>query len=183
MFVFLALPALLAIPVWIVAVVVKFISVALPGRRADWSRDLLRWCAAMAAAAAVGLYMLGLGAVQLSAHESESGASSSPAPSCRDTGVDDSTLQHLVGHRTSYVPLRFDCVLDDGTTYPSSNGYAWLNGLTAVFGATAGVLVVLLGTSFVTRRVALRAAASAAPPAAGSGLRGGSDQICHRPPP
>ncbi|MFE5195975.1 hypothetical protein ACFQ93_19950 [Streptomyces sp. NPDC056601] len=180
MFVFLALPALLAIPVWIVAVVVKFVSVALPGRRADWSRDLLRWCAAMAAAAAVGLYVLGLGAVQLSAHESESGASSSPAPSCRDADVDDSTLQHLVGHRASYVPLRFDCVLDDGTTYPSSHGYAWLNGLTAAFGATAGVLV---GTSLVTRRVALRAAAPAAPPAVGSGFRGDLDQICQRPPP
>ncbi|PJN11749.1 hypothetical protein CG723_12895 [Streptomyces sp. CB01635] len=143
-FVFLALPALVAIPVWVVAVVVKFVSVALPGRRADWSLDLLRWCAAMAAAAAAGLYVLGLGAVQLSEHESESGASSSPAPSCRDA-VDDSTLQHLVGHRTSYVPLRFDCVLDDGTTYPSSSGYAWLNGLTAAFGVTAGLLVVTAG--------------------------------------
>jgi hypothetical protein len=147
-FVFLALPALLAVPVWVVAVVVKVISVALPGRRADWSRDLVRWCAAMAAAATVGLYVLGLGAVQLSAHESESGASSSPAPSCRD--ADDSTLQHLVGHRSSYVPLRFDCVLDDGSTYPSSSGYAWLNGLTAAFGVTAGVLVVTAG--FVTER-------------------------------
>ncbi|MGW2083407.1 hypothetical protein ACWCOW_42365, partial [Streptomyces sp. NPDC001939] len=54
------------------------------------------------------------------------------------------------GHRTSYVPLRFDCVLDDGTTYPSSSGYAWLNGLTAAFGVTAGVLVVTAG--FVTER-------------------------------
>ncbi|MFF1685214.1 MULTISPECIES: hypothetical protein [unclassified Streptomyces] len=150
MFVFLLLPALLALPVWIVAVVIKLISVALPGRRADWKMDLLRWGAAMAAAAAVTLYVVGLGAIQWSEHESESGADSSPARACRDADVDDSTLRHLVGHRASYVPLAFDCVLDDGRTYPSSSGYAWLNGLTATFGVGAGVLMVTAG--FVTER-------------------------------
>ena len=142
-FVLLAVPALLATPVWIIAVVVKLLSVALPGRRADWSLDLLRWCAAMAAAAAVGLYAIGLGAVQLAEHESQSGADSSPAVSCRD--VETSTLEHLVGSRPSYVPLGFDCVLDDGTTYPSSSGYAWVNGLSVGFGLGAVVLAVAGG--------------------------------------
>ncbi|MFF1356156.1 hypothetical protein [Streptomyces sp. NPDC058297] len=151
MFVILIMPALLALPVWIVVVVIKLISVALPGRRVDWKMDLLRWGAAMAAAAAVVLYVLGLGGVQLSEHQSESGADSSPAPACRDADVDGSTLRHLVGHRASYVPLAFDCVLDDGRTYSSSSGYyAWLNGLTATFGVGAGALVVTAG--FVSER-------------------------------
>jgi hypothetical protein len=132
---------MLASPVWCIAVVVKLISVALPGRRPDWGGHLLRWSAGMAAAAAVGVYFLAAGAVQFSEHESQSGTDSSPAPACRD-GVARDTVRHLVGHRASYVPPGFDCVLDDGTTYASSSGYAWMNTLVVVFSVAAAAFAV-----------------------------------------
>jgi hypothetical protein len=165
MFVLMALGALLASPVWLVAVGIKFISVALPGRRTDWSVNLLRWCAAMAAIAAAGLYVMGLGAVQLSAHESESGADSSPSPSCRE--AEPSTLDHLTGYRPSYLPLGFDCVLDDGTTYPSSDGYARMNALIVGFGVGAAVLAVTGGLVAERRARAQTAEAIAAVDGAG----------------
>ncbi|MFI9586768.1 hypothetical protein ACIHCQ_34185 [Streptomyces sp. NPDC052236] len=150
MFVFALLmyPALFAVPVWLIAVAVKLISVALPGRRTDWSVDLLRWCVGMAAAAAVGLCVLGLGMVQFEEHDSQSGADSTPSHSCRD--VPPSTMEHLFGQQPSYLPLGFDCVLDDGTTYPSSDIYAWMNALIVGFGVGAVVLAVAGG--FVAER-------------------------------
>lgn len=139
MFILLAFAALIASPFWLLAVVVKLISAALPGRRTARGVHLMRWCAAMAAVAAVGIYVMGLGAVQFATNEAESGANSSPAPACRATAPGN--VEDLSGHRPSYLPLRFDCVLDDGTTYPSSSSYGWLNVLTIGFGASAVVLV------------------------------------------
>lgn len=118
MFVLLALAALLAAPVWAIAVVVKLLSVVLRGRRPDRRVGLLRWGAGMAAAAGIILLAMALGAVEMSDHESRSGTDSSPAPACRDAAPH--LVEHLVGHRASYLPPSFDCVLDDGTTYPSS---------------------------------------------------------------
>ncbi|GHJ98648.1 hypothetical protein ACWEWI_03125 [Streptomyces sp. NPDC003753] len=160
MLVLLALPALLASPVWLIAVVVKVLSAALPGRRPDWALDLLRWCAVMAAVAAVGLYLIGLGAVDYAAHESESGADSTPSPSCRDVPRD--VREHLVGYRPSHLPLGFDCVLDDGTTYSGSGVYTWMNALVAAFGLGAAALTVAWGCA--TERRA-RAVSPAPPPA------------------
>ncbi|MGR6970184.1 hypothetical protein ACU639_11305 [Streptomyces cynarae] len=160
MLVLLALPALLASPVWLMAVVLKLLSAALPGRRPDWAMDLLRWCAVMAAVAAVGLYLIGLGAVDVAAHESASGTDSAPSPSCRDIPPD--VRRHLAGYRPSYLPLGFDCVLDDGTTFSSSALYTWLNGLVAACGLGAAALMVAWG--FATERRA-RAVSPAVPPA------------------
>lgn len=51
-------------------------------------------------------------------------------------------VERREGHRASYLPPAFDCVLDDGTTYPADGGYAWFNGLVAAFAATSAVLAV-----------------------------------------
>ncbi|MGW0945615.1 hypothetical protein ACWD4O_24130 [Streptomyces sp. NPDC002623] len=136
---------LLAVPVWCIAIVVKLVSVALPGRRPDWAVDLLRWSAKMAAVAAVGCYLLGAGAVAFAEHESRSGADSSPAPACRGEEVPAEIRRHLVTHRASYFPPGFDCVLDDGTTYESSGGYDRTNALIVVFAGGAGALAAAAG--------------------------------------
>ncbi|MEU7135794.1 hypothetical protein [Streptomyces sp. NPDC046261] len=148
MFILLGFAALLAAPVWAIAVVVKLLSVVLPGRRPDWGVRLLRWGAGMAAAAAAIFLIMALGAVELSDNESRSGADSSPAPACRDAAPH--LVEHLVGHRASYLPPAFDCVLDDGTTYPSSESYVWLNGL-VVTCAVASVLLAA-GAWYTTDR-------------------------------
>jgi hypothetical protein len=148
MFVLLALAALLAAPVWAIAVVVKLLSVVLRGRRPDRRVGLLRWGAGMAAAAGIILLAMALGAVEMSDHESRSGTDSSPAPACRDAAPH--LVEHLVGHRASYLPPSFDCVLDDGTTYPSSGGYVWFNGLVVMCAAVSGLLAV--GARYRTAR-------------------------------
>ncbi|MGW4674453.1 hypothetical protein [Streptomyces sp. NPDC004324] len=140
MFIVLMYGALLAVPLWTVAVLVKGISVALPGRRPDWARDLALWCAAMAAAAAVIVYSIGLGSVEWDADAAESGASSSPAEPCRSLSAD--ALDHLAGHEPSYFPLGFSCVLDDGSEVAGNGDYPWLNGLAAAFTLGAGALVI-----------------------------------------
>lgn len=141
LFALLCIPALFAVPVWLIVVAFKLVSVALPGRRPDWRSDLLRWSARMTGSGAVILYVLGAGAVALSVHESSSGADSTPAHECRD----DYRADHLVGQTASWLPLRFDCVLDDGGTYPSSPAYFWINTLVAVLGLASIALVVANG--------------------------------------
>ncbi|MET8770225.1 hypothetical protein [Streptomyces sp. NPDC004658] len=139
LFGFLLFPAVLSVPAWVIAVIVKVLSVALPGRRPDWRFDLVRWSAWMAGWAAVVLYFLGAGAVALSVHESSSGADSTPAHECRD----DFPPGVLVGQQASWVPLRFDCVLADGSTRPSSPGYFWVNTGVAGLGLAAVTLGIL----------------------------------------
>ncbi|MEV5611531.1 hypothetical protein [Streptomyces sp. NPDC052225] len=143
MFILLMYGAFLAVPLWGVAVLVKLVSVALPGRRAAWGRDLLRWCAVMAAAAAVLVYVIGLGLVQWAATEAASGANSAPAEPCRHLGSE--TLGHLAGHEPSYLPLGFDCVLDDGTLVAGSGGYLGFNAVAAAFALTAVLLLIGMG--------------------------------------
>ncbi|MEU6841594.1 hypothetical protein ABZ930_06920 [Streptomyces sp. NPDC046716] len=161
MFVLLMFGAVLAVPVWAVAVLVKLVSVVLPGRRPDWVRDLLRWCAAMAAAAAVLAYLIGLGSVQWDANEAESGAGSSPALPCRS--LDPATLDHLAGHEPSYLPPGFDCVLDDGRVVAGTGAYTWLNTLTVAFALAAVVLVLAVGFLDEFRARAERRTDGAAP--------------------
>ncbi|MGW7082039.1 hypothetical protein ACWGH2_00855 [Streptomyces sp. NPDC054871] len=140
MFVLLMYGAMLAVPLWGIAVVVKLISVVLPGRRPDWPRDLLLWSAGMAAAAAVIAYTIGLGLVQWDASEAESGAGSSPAVPCRS--LPPGTLDELAGHEPSYFPLGFDCLLDGGRVVEADGPYRLLNILAAAF-ALAAVLSAL----------------------------------------
>lgn len=139
MFVMLMYAAMLAAPLWAVAVVIKLLSVALPGRRPDWAGDLLRWIAGMAAVAAVIVYSFGIGALQWDTSEAESGAGSSPAAPCRS--LPPGMLGQLTGHEASYVPLSFDCLLADGTVV-AAGSYGSLNALTAAF-ALAAVLALL----------------------------------------
>ncbi|MEV0254047.1 hypothetical protein AB0H82_07195 [Streptomyces sp. NPDC050732] len=135
--------ALLAAPLWAIAVAVKVVSVALPGRRPDWGRDLLCWSAGMAAAAAVITYTIGLGSVQWEASEAESGASSSPAVPCRS--LPPGTLDRLAGHEPSYVPLGFDCLLDDGSVVAGSGPYTLLNAVAAAFALAAVLALITVG--------------------------------------
>ncbi|MEU1406449.1 hypothetical protein ABZ471_29505 [Streptomyces sp. NPDC005728] len=141
LFALLAIPALLAVPVWLIAAVFKLVSAAVPGRRPDRRSELLRWSAWMTGSGAVILYLLGAGAVGFAVHESSSGADSTPSHDCRD----DYRADHLVGQTASWLPLRFDCVLDDGGTYPSSPAYAWVNALVAVLGLASIALIVANG--------------------------------------
>ncbi|MET8413552.1 hypothetical protein ABZV34_36865 [Streptomyces sp. NPDC005195] len=147
-----AIAAVIATPLWVIAVVVKLLSVALPGRRTDWGVRLLRWSAGMTALAAVMLLAMALGAVELSDNESRSGADSSPAPACRDAAPH--RVERLAGHRASYFPPAFDCVLDDGTTYPGSEGYVWLDSLVITCAAASVLLAV--GARYSTGRQAAR---------------------------
>ncbi|MDX3573655.1 hypothetical protein [Streptomyces sp. ID05-47C] len=149
MLVLLGFVALLGSPVWLFAVLVRLIATALPGRRPDWGLRLLRWSAGMAAGAAVGLYPMAAGAVQLSVHESRSGADSWPPPTCRED-VSKETVRHLVDYRSSYLPPAFDCVLDDGTTYPGSSGYRWMNSLAVGF--AGGTVLLAAGARFGAER-------------------------------
>ncbi|WP_405958326.1 hypothetical protein [Streptomyces phaeochromogenes] len=137
MFVLLMFGAMLAVPFWAIAVVVKLISVVVPGRRPDWLRDLVRWSAGMATAAAVIVYTIGLGLVQWDASEAESGAGSSPAVPCRS--LPPGALDQLAGHEPSYFPLGFNCLLDGGRVVAASGPYSLLNVLAAAF-ALAAVL-------------------------------------------
>ncbi|MFF7204134.1 hypothetical protein [Streptomyces sp. NPDC008141] len=143
MFVLLMYGAMFAVPLWVIAVVVKLLSVVVPGRRPDWARDLLRWSAGMAAVAAVIVYTIGLGSVQWDASEAESGAGSSPAVPCRS--LPPGTLDQLAGHEPSYFPLGFDCLLDDGRVVAAGGPYSLLNLLTAAFGLAAILSLLALG--------------------------------------
>ncbi|MEW2391106.1 hypothetical protein AB0933_22415 [Streptomyces venezuelae] len=143
MFVLLMYGALLAAPLWAVAVVVKLVSVALPGRRPGWGRDLLCWSAGMAAVGAVITYAIGLGTVQWNAGEAESGAGSSPAVPCRSLPPD--ALDRLAGHEPSYVPLGFDCLLDDGSVVAANGPYTSLNIAAAAFALAAVLALIAVG--------------------------------------
>ncbi|MFG3139035.1 hypothetical protein ACGFZA_22810 [Streptomyces sp. NPDC048211] len=135
--------ALLGVPFWAVAVVVKLVSALLPGRRPDWARDLLRWSAAMTAVAAVMVYAIGLGSVEWDASEAESGAGSSPAAPCRS--LPPGTLGLLAGHEPSYFPLGFDCLLTDGRVVAGTGPYDLLNGLGIAFALAAVLLTLSVG--------------------------------------
>ncbi|MER6115880.1 hypothetical protein [Streptomyces sp. NPDC001743] len=177
MFVLLMYAALLAVPFWAIAVAVKLISVALPGRRPHWARDLVRWSAGMAAVAAVIVYAIGLGLVQWDAHEAESGAGSSPAAPCRS--LPPGTLDRLTGHEPSYFPLGFDCLLGGGGVVEGSGPYGLLNALAAAFALTAVLSLLALGFADEYRaRAGMRAERGGAP----QGTRGsGSGVAAERP--
>lgn len=151
--------AVLAAPLWLIAVVAKLLSVALPGRRPDWGRDLLRWCAAAMAVAATLVYAIGLGTVQSDAHDAESGAGSAPAKPCRSLAPE--LLDQLASHEPRYLPLGFDCVLSDGTVVAGTGGYDWCNALTA--GCAVAAVLLLIATGFLDElraRAAVRGAAA-----------------------
>lgn len=120
------------------------LAMAFPGRPEPWPVHLMRRAAGLTAFAAASVYSLGLFGVLSSEQETDNGADSSPAPACRD-GFAADTVRHLTHHRSSYLPLRFDCVLDDGSTYPSDPDYAWMNWATLFLLLSGAVLIVGAG--------------------------------------
>jgi hypothetical protein len=119
-------------------------AMALPGRPEPWPVHLMRRAAATAAWAAAAVYALGFFAVLASETAFNDGANSVPAPACRD-GFDPATVQGLSHHRSSYLPLRFDCVRDDGSVYASDPDYGWMNAATAGLALAAALLAIGAG--------------------------------------
>ncbi|MFF8590890.1 hypothetical protein ACF061_05520 [Streptomyces sp. NPDC015220] len=139
------------------AVVAAFgvLAVALPGRPQPWRLHLMRRGAWFTGSAAAAVYALGLSGVMMSEAEYGDGADSVPAPACRD-GFDEATRQGLSHHRSSYLPLRFDCVRYDGSVYSSDPSYTWLNWTSASLALCGALLVV--GAGFLSEFRARRAA-------------------------
>ncbi|MEU0219741.1 hypothetical protein ABZ281_33710 [Streptomyces sp. NPDC006265] len=120
------------------------VAMALPGRPEPWPVHLLRRAAVTAAWAAAAVYSLGFFSVLVAEHAFGDGADSIPAPACRD-GFDEATREGLSHHRSSYLPLRFDCVRDDGSVYSSDPGYAWMNGASASLALSAALFAIGAG--------------------------------------
>ncbi|MDG9723088.1 MULTISPECIES: hypothetical protein [unclassified Streptomyces] len=120
---------------------VSVVAVALPGRPEPWPVHLMRRAAGTAAAAAAAVYSLGFTAVLVSASEADGGANSSPTSACRES-LSPEPGSELSHHRHSYLPLRFDCVLEDGTTYSSDPDYVWMNWTALPLAASAVLLAV-----------------------------------------
>ncbi|MER7404184.1 hypothetical protein ABT373_17230 [Streptomyces sp. NPDC000070] len=120
------------------------LAMAFPGRPEPWPPLLLGRAAAMAAWGAVSVYSLGFFAVWDSEQAFGDGTASVPAPACLD-GFDPATTQGLSHHRSSYLPLRFDCVRDDGTVYSSDSSYVWMNWATACLALSAALLAIAAG--------------------------------------
>ncbi len=120
------------------------VAMAFPGRPEPWPVLVLRRAATTAAWAAVSVYSLGFFDVAMSEHEFGDGADSVPAPACRD-GFAPETVQGLSHHRSSYLPLRFDCVRDDGTVYSSDSAYVWMNWASASLALSAALLAIGAG--------------------------------------
>ena len=156
MLVGLGLSAACAIGALIAAVALA--AMALPGRPAPWPAHLLGRAAALAACAAASVYSLGFFAVMASEHEVGDGANSVPAPACRD-GFAADVARNLSHHRSSYLPLRFDCVRDDGTVYSAEPGYVWMNWTTLSLALSAALLT--LGAGYVARSRSRKAATAA----------------------
>ncbi|WP_033312930.1 hypothetical protein RFN58_29355 [Streptomyces iakyrus] len=133
------------------------VAMAFPGRPEPWPVHLLRRAAVTAAWAAAAVYSLGLFSVLVSEWDFDDGANSVPAPACRD-GFDPATIQGLSHHRSSYLPLRFDCVREDGSVYSSDPDYGWMNGASASLALSAALFAI--GAGYATELRARRAAAA-----------------------
>lgn len=131
------------------------VAMAFPGRPEPWPNLLMRRAGATAAWAAATVYSLGLFGVLASEQAFGDGADSIPAPACRD-GFDESTREGLTHHRSSYLPLRFDCVRDDGSVYSSDPDYGWMNGASAALALSAALLFI--GAGYATELRARKAA-------------------------
>ena len=81
-------------------------------------RNVYRGLALICGSIAIGGYALGVSLVGLAQSESTHGTDSSPAPACRQAAP--TKVQHVTGHQARYLPPRFDCQLDDGTTYSAN---------------------------------------------------------------
>ncbi|MFJ8714260.1 hypothetical protein ACIRD9_13915 [Streptomyces violaceus] len=133
------------------------VAMAFPGRPEPWLPLLLRRAATTAAWAAASVYSLGFFAVLQSEWEFGEGASSVPARACLD-GFAPHTIEGLSHHRSSYLPLRFDCVREDGTVYAADSSYVWMNWASVSFALSAAGLAI--GAGYATELRARKAAAA-----------------------
>ncbi|MFJ5996136.1 hypothetical protein [Streptomyces sp. NPDC092370] len=120
------------------------VAMALPGRPRPWPVHLMRRAAGAAAWAAAAVYSQGAFTVLMSEQAFGDGANSMPAPACRD-GFDPATVEGLSHHRSSYLPLRFDCVREDGSVYAGDPDYVWMNWASASLALSAALLVIGAG--------------------------------------
>ncbi|MGC4978239.1 hypothetical protein ACLQ2D_35825 [Streptomyces sp. DT199] len=126
---------------------VGVVATALPGRPEPWPVQLLPRAAAV--------YAPGFSTVLASEQAFGDGADSAPAPACRD-GFDEATREGLSPHRSSYLPLRLDCVRDDGSVCSSDSDYGWMNGTSAALALSAALLFI--GAGYATEPRARKAA-------------------------
>ncbi|MBJ3808961.1 hypothetical protein [Streptomyces flavofungini] len=147
-------PAVCALGALISAVGVA--AMAFPGRPEPWPVHLLRRAAAMAACAAGAVYSLGFFAVLTADLAVGDGADSTPATACRE-GFDADTVRGLSHSRYSLLPLRFDCVRDDGSVYSSDPDYVWMNWGALALALSAVLLAVAAGCAaeFRARKAAV----------------------------
>nr|WP_234328052.1 hypothetical protein [Streptomyces sp. NRRL S-37] len=124
---------------------------ALPGRPQLRSTRLPRRAAAAAAVRSRGSFP-----VPAPEQAFGDGADSIPAPACRD-GFDEETKRGLSHHRSSYLPLRFDCVRHDGSVCSSDPGYVGMNRASVSLTLAAALLVIGAGcaTGFRARKTAV----------------------------
>lgn len=110
----------------------------------------LRMAALLAGSGAVSLYVWGMLHVLYAVTEAEDGGTnSSPLRPCREAG--EQIVSHVNGYDVGYVPLRFDCQLDDRTTYTTSTVPGYVNPATALLGLTA-VTCRILAAKHANRR-------------------------------
>ncbi|WP_240967477.1 hypothetical protein [Streptomyces composti] len=121
----------------------RTLSMALPGRPEPWPEHLLRRATAAVVWSLLTVYCLGFFGVLASELEAGDGAASLPAPACLE-GFDAATEQGLTHHRSSYLPLRFDCVRADGTSYTADSDYVWINWTSASLALTAAALLLVM---------------------------------------
>ncbi|MFF5966131.1 hypothetical protein ACFY64_20810 [Streptomyces collinus] len=131
------------------------VAMAFPGRPEPWPAHLMRRAGTTAAWAAAAVYSLGFFGVLASEHAFGDGANSIPAPACLD-GFDEATRAGLSHHRSSYLPLRFDCVREDGSVYSSDPDYGWMNGASASLALLAALFAI--GAGYATELRARKAA-------------------------
>ncbi|MFJ6571201.1 hypothetical protein ACIQNU_27680 [Streptomyces sp. NPDC091292] len=143
----LALPLFLLSAVGGVIATVGVVAMALPGRPQPWQKHLARRVTSLTASMAVFFYSLGFAHVSWSEHEFGNGADSTPAPACRD-GFEPAVREGLSHHESSYLPLRFDCIRENGTSYPSWPDLVWINWAALALALTTALLVI--GAGYVT---------------------------------
>ncbi|MHC0431422.1 hypothetical protein ACX6XY_14685 [Streptomyces sp. O3] len=151
---FLALVVFGVAVVGVLAALVALLAMLLPNRRQPWPLSLLRRAALLVGCLGAALYAVCVMWLGMAVSESTHGASSSPSPSCR--GNAPVPLERVVDYEVWYVPLGFDCVLDDGTTYPSGEIADWYNGIIAL--CAVAVVLLLVGAHQVRERYASRPA-------------------------
>ncbi|MEV4504952.1 hypothetical protein [Streptomyces klenkii] len=95
--------------------------------------------------AAIGVYAWGMAHTGLAVMQAEDGgAGSFPLKPCRDT--DATKAVRVIGYEVDFVPLRFECRLDDGTRYRASSVPDYINpaalGLSLIAVTLAAAVVI-----------------------------------------